>query len=150
MAGLTLSLSHFNVIRRNQKALLKELKAGWNTHFRQCKNVKTDFFSGTVPLKPKSRQRGLQHHPIWHPKRLAAPPGKHANFTHYFLIYMFTPRKTGDSIILSYFDPWYGIPNKIKWKLHCINTLYLKFRRYFLQKFIICSHQLLYLTYILF
>ena len=40
----------------------------------------------------------------------------------------------------------YGIPTKIKWKMDCIDTLYLKFWRYFLWKFIIYSHQPFYLT----
>ena len=44
MTSRTLSWSHFDVIKWNQKALLKELKTGWNIHFKQPKNVKTDFF----------------------------------------------------------------------------------------------------------
>ena len=53
MASLTLSWFHFNVIKWNQKALLKELKTGSNTHFRQRKNVKIGFFLGLHPWNPK-------------------------------------------------------------------------------------------------
>ena len=52
MASLTISWSHFDIIKWNQKVLLKELKTDWNTHFRQCKNVKIDFFLGLHPWNP--------------------------------------------------------------------------------------------------
>ena len=42
--------------------MLKELKTGWNTHFSQGKNVKTEFFSAAIPLESEGRQRGLQCH----------------------------------------------------------------------------------------
>ena len=129
MASLTLSWSHFDVIKWNQKAMLKELKTGWNTHFRQSKNIKIEFFSRAAPLELEGGQRGLQHHLLPN-----SPPGQLRKFSCLFLIYMFTARKTANSIIFSYFDN--GIPTKIKWKMHFIDTLYLKFRRYFLKKFI--------------
>ena len=36
-----------------------------------------------------------------------------------------------------------GIPTKIKWKIHTLFPLYFNFWRYFLSKFIRCSHQFL-------
>ena len=33
-------------------------------HFRQCKNVKTEFFSGAAPLEPEGRREDL------HPPKL--------------------------------------------------------------------------------
>ena len=41
------------------------------------------------------------------------------------------------------------IPNKIKWKIHALFTLYLKFWKYFLQKFLRNSQQILYFLLLL-
>ena len=121
MASLTLSWSHFDVIKWNWKALLKELKTGWNTHFRQSKNIKTEFFSGAAPMEPKGRQRGLQHHPLPN-----SPPGKLTKFTCLFLIYMFTTRKTTHSIIFFLFRPLQlcqnnALNNTCRWQWHSAN-----------------------------
>ena len=35
------------------------VKTGLNNHFRQCKNVKTEFFSGAEPLEPEGRREDL-------------------------------------------------------------------------------------------
>ena len=127
MACLTLSWSHFDVIKWNGKALLKVLKQVKILFLGIVKTSKLDIFSVAAPLEHKGRQEHLQRHSLQN-----SIPWKLANFINSFLSYIFTPRKTSHLIILSYFDSGYGILTKIKWKMHCVDTLYLKFRRYFL------------------
>ena len=78
---------HFYVIKGNQKALLKDQK---QTKIFILDNVKRSNFNFFAELRP------------WSPRPLIRML---TSFASLFLIYMFTLRKTGNSIHFSYFDP---------------------------------------------
>ena len=79
-------------------------KIRWNTHFKQCKNVKSKIFP--LLLSYTSIKVGLQCH------SRPTPPRPTWKFHELLLLVFnvhFTPWKTTNFIIFSYFENYYGV-----------------------------------------